>query len=218
MPRGGRRAGAAGAGVSTSAVALQDAGRRRGAARRAPPGGRPGALHPQGLQPRRDPAARLHRQVQEHPRLPRGALLPGRLPVPQARLPQRQALLHAHRQPGQGQVLPGVAPAPGGAQPAHGRLLRRGAVPRRAGQHPPNMLKPSVPYVQGKYYYFRTTSTRRSAGFRGIDPGQQVLHALPVLHRRGAGAAEGPGRGGAGLPGPAADQPPRPAARSTSAT
>jgi tetratricopeptide (TPR) repeat protein len=35
---------------------------------------------------------------------------------------------------------------------------------------PPNMLQPSVPYVRGKYYYFRNQLDEALSGFRGMSP------------------------------------------------
>lgn len=43
---------------------------------------------------------------------------------------------------------------------------------------PPHMLIPSVPYVQGKYYYFRRQNDRSLAAFRSISTGHKYyLHA-----------------------------------------
>jgi tetratricopeptide (TPR) repeat protein len=43
---------------------------------------------------------------------------------------------------------------------------------------PPSMLKPSVPYVQGKYYYFRKQWDRAQSTFRSIPQGHKYyMHA-----------------------------------------
>jgi TolA-binding protein len=47
---------------------------------------------------------------------------------------------------------------------------------------PPHMLKPSVPYVQGKYYYFRNDLDRSSGAFRTITQGHKYyMHAQYFL-------------------------------------
>jgi len=61
---------------------------------------------------------------------------------------------------------------------------------------PPNMLKPSVPYVQGKYYYFRGNMDRAQGAFRSIGQGhkyymhaQYFIGAILVRQKDLAGAA-----------------------------
>jgi len=62
---------------------------------------------------------------------------------------------------------------------------------------PPHMLKPSVPYVQGKYYYFRKDPDKSMGAFRSIPSGHQYyahaqyfIGAILVLQKNYAEAAK----------------------------